>query len=151
MCLCVTSCLLQLAMTGELSLTGKVLAVGGVKEKLLAARRCGAQAVVLPAACRRDVQSLPAHVTASLDVHYVTTYAEVFKVAFSDSFRQSSMNTTQLRAHPTEAQAKAQARAISISERAVDVSGREINKRNKKRAHPPTSRSFQASPPMSLS
>lgn len=49
-------------MTGEISLTGKVLPVGGIKEKTLAAKRAGARTVVLPAANKRDFDELPDYV-----------------------------------------------------------------------------------------
>lgn len=52
----------KLAMTGELSLTGKVMPVGGIKEKILAARRSGADTIILPAANRRDYDELPQYV-----------------------------------------------------------------------------------------
>lgn len=56
-------------MTGELSLTGKVLPVGGIKEKTLAAKRAGAKTVILPAANKRDFDELPDYV--SLFMHSV--------------------------------------------------------------------------------
>lgn len=49
-------------MTGELSLTGKVMPVGGIKEKILAARRSGADVIILPAANQRDFDELPKYV-----------------------------------------------------------------------------------------
>jgi ATP-dependent Lon protease len=80
----------QLAMTGEISLTGKVLPVGGIKEKILAARRTGAHTVVLPASCRRDFQELPAYVKEALTVHFAASYDDVFRVAFRGTeLRQS--------------------------------------------------------------
>lgn len=51
-------------MTGELSLTGKVMPVGGIKEKILAARRSGADTIILPAANRRDYDELPQYVSS---------------------------------------------------------------------------------------
>lgn len=50
-------------MTGELSLTGKVMPVGGIKEKILAARRSGADTIILPAANQRDFDELPKYVS----------------------------------------------------------------------------------------
>lgn len=53
----------KIAMTGELSLTGKVLPVGGIKEKTLAAKRAGAKTIILPAANKRDFDELPEYVS----------------------------------------------------------------------------------------
>lgn len=74
----------NLAMTGELSLTGKVLRVGGIKEKVLAAKRAGVTCIVLPESCKTDFTELPDTVKDGLEVHFVTEYAEVFSVAFAD-------------------------------------------------------------------
>jgi ATP-dependent Lon protease len=56
----------SVAMTGELSLTGKVLPVGGIKEKTLAAKRSGAKTIVLPAANKRDFDELPDYVRKAI-------------------------------------------------------------------------------------
>jgi ATP-dependent Lon protease len=72
----------DLGMTGELTLTGKVLAIGGVKEKLIAARRSGVKTLIFPKENRRDFDGLPAHIKKGLTVHFVDHYDEVFRVAF---------------------------------------------------------------------
>jgi len=71
-----------LAMTGELTLTGQVLAVGGIREKVIAAKRAGIKELILPEACRRDYEELPAHIRKGLTVHFARQYADVFKVVF---------------------------------------------------------------------
>jgi len=71
-----------LAMTGELTLTGQVLPIGGVKEKTIAARRIGLKALIFPAANRKDFEELPDYLREGLEVHFVAHYPEVFKVAF---------------------------------------------------------------------
>jgi len=71
----------HLAMTGEVTLTGRILPVGGIKEKTIAARRSGIRTLMLPAANRRDFEELPADIRAGLDVHFVDTFDEVFAVA----------------------------------------------------------------------
>lgn len=63
----------DVATTGELSLHGNVLAVGGMREKLLAAKREGFTEVLVPEAVRRDVLALPKHVRTGLKIHYVST------------------------------------------------------------------------------
>jgi len=65
-----------------LSLTGKVLAVGGIKEKVMAARRAGIKTIVLPEDCRRDFEELPDYLKDGLDINYATDYSNVFDVAF---------------------------------------------------------------------
>lgn len=74
--------LANLGMTGELTLTGKVLPIGGVKEKLIAARRSGLKVVILPEDNRRDYEELPDHIKKGLTIHFVSHYDEVFKIAF---------------------------------------------------------------------
>jgi len=72
----------DLAMTGEISLNGKVLAVGGIKEKTIAARRAGCKALVYPQANQRDFDELPDYLRDGLEVKFATTYEDVFDVAF---------------------------------------------------------------------
>ncbi|MDX8401915.1 MAG: endopeptidase La [Mariprofundaceae bacterium] len=71
-----------MAMTGELTLTGEVLAIGGVREKLLAAKRLGVREVILPKANRVDVSELPEGVAEGLTIHYVGQFREVAKLLF---------------------------------------------------------------------
>ena len=72
----------DLAMTGEVSLTGKVLAVGGIKEKVMAARRAGIKTIILPEDCRRDFEELPEYLKLDLEINYATEYSSVYPVAF---------------------------------------------------------------------
>ena len=74
----------DLAMTGEVSLTGKVLPVGGIKEKIMGARRAGITCVVLPEANRRDFEEVPDYLKEGLEVHYAENYDAVYRVAFQD-------------------------------------------------------------------
>ena len=68
----------KVAMTGELTLTGQVLAVGGLREKVIAARRVGIKEVILPEACRRDFDELPDYLKQGLTVHFAGQYSDVF-------------------------------------------------------------------------
>ena len=70
------------AMTGEITLTGEVLPVGGVREKLIAARRLGIKQIILPAGNRRDVNELPEHIVTGLDIQHAGHYDEVFEILF---------------------------------------------------------------------
>jgi ATP-dependent Lon protease len=71
-----------LAMTGELTLTGMVLPVGGIREKVIAARRTGIRELILPAANRGDFEELPEHIRQGVTVHFVEKYAEVVPLLF---------------------------------------------------------------------
>ncbi len=75
----------DLAMTGELTLTGKVLPIGGVKEKVIAARRSGVKIVLMPKENERDFAELPDHVKKGMRVRFVADYSEVFDEAFPGS------------------------------------------------------------------
>ncbi len=61
----------NIAMTGEITLRGKVMPVGGIKEKVLAAKRAGIERVVLPERNRRDVDEVEAELLEGLDLEYV--------------------------------------------------------------------------------
>lgn len=77
----------QLAMTGELTLTGQVLPVGGIREKIIAAKRSKINEVILPEANRRDFEELPESVKADMTVHFAERFADVEKVVFAKSDR----------------------------------------------------------------
>lgn len=72
----------DLAMTGEISLTGKVLPVGGIKEKTIAAKRSNVKTIILPDENKKDYDDLPKFITDGLDVHFVSTYKEVYELVF---------------------------------------------------------------------
>ncbi len=75
----------DLCMTGELTLTGRVLPIGGVKEKLVAAKRAGLKIVLIPKDNMRDIDELAAHIKKGLAIHFIETYEDVFRHAFPDS------------------------------------------------------------------
>ena len=72
-------------MTGELTLRGKVLPIGGLKEKLLAAARAGMTQVVIPAGNAPELSEIPEHVRARLTITPVRTMAEVLEAALVSS------------------------------------------------------------------
>lgn len=72
----------NLAMTGELTLTGKVLPIGGVKEKTIAARRSEVTTLIFPKDNKKDFDELEDYIKKGLTVHFVDTYLEVFNIAF---------------------------------------------------------------------
>jgi len=71
----------DVAMTGEVSLTGRVLPIGGVKQKLLAAHRAGITTVLIPKRNEPDLEDVPENVRAALDVHPVSDVREVLELA----------------------------------------------------------------------
>ena len=90
MCTAVTSVLAQLpvradvAMTGEITLRGEVLKIGGLKEKLLAARRGGIKTVIIPEENVRDLKEIPDKITDKLTIKPVKWVDEVFKIVFTE-------------------------------------------------------------------
>ena len=70
------------AMTGELTLTGRVLAVGGIKEKVIAARRAGIRRLILPKDNESDYEILPEHITRGIKSHFVSEFDQVVPLVF---------------------------------------------------------------------
>lgn len=79
-----------LAMTGEITLRGQVLAVGGIKEKILAAKRAGLKTIMLPAANEKDVDEIKAEYLKGLSFHYVDTMEEVLEFALMPAKKAKS-------------------------------------------------------------
>ena len=71
-------------MTGEITLRGKVLPIGGLKEKLLAAHRAGLFEAILPAANRKDFADLPDLLKSSMKLHFVEEMDEVLQIALEE-------------------------------------------------------------------
>ncbi|MDX1800122.1 MAG: S16 family serine protease, partial [Marinobacter sp.] len=80
----------NLAMTGELTLTGQVLPVGGIREKVIAARRQKISTLVLPDANRGDYEELPDYLKDGLTVHFARHYNDVFQVCFGSKPRENA-------------------------------------------------------------
>jgi ATP-dependent Lon protease len=71
----------DVAMTGEITLRGKVLPIGGLKEKLLAAHRAGIRTVILPKDNQKDMADIPANIQQDFELHFVETMDEVLQIA----------------------------------------------------------------------
>ena len=74
----------DVAMTGEITLRGRVLPIGGLKEKLLAAKNAGIKRVLVPTENEQDVQEISQEITRGLDIRYVSRMDEVLKMSFSE-------------------------------------------------------------------
>ena len=74
----------NLAMTGEITLRGKVLPVGGIREKILAAKRAGITDIILCSENKRDIEEIPAEYLKGVEFHYVNNISEVWKIALLD-------------------------------------------------------------------
>ena len=91
MCTALVSCLTgnpvksEVAMTGEISLRGKVLPIGGLKEKLLAAHRGGIKTVIIPKDNVKDLEEIPDNAKSNLTIHAVETIDEVLAIALENS------------------------------------------------------------------
>jgi len=75
----------RLAMTGEISLIGKVMPVGGIKEKILAAKRAGIKEIILCRKNKRDIEEIDAHYINGIDFHFVDRVEEVLDIALLKS------------------------------------------------------------------
>lgn len=82
-----------IAMTGELTLTGKVLPIGGIREKTIAARRVGIRELIIPSANRKDFEELPEYLREGMTIHYADYFEDVLKVAYPDSRKNSKSRT----------------------------------------------------------
>jgi ATP-dependent Lon protease len=72
----------NLAMTGELTLSGLVMPIGGVKEKMIAAKRAKVEEVILPKDNQEDFEMLPDHIRKGISPHFVSTFEEVKRICF---------------------------------------------------------------------
>jgi len=72
----------HLGMTGEMTLTGRILAIGGLKEKTIAARRSGLKILVFPEDNRKDYEELPDYLKEGLEVHFVRTFNDAYRIVF---------------------------------------------------------------------
>ncbi|HOD15563.1 MAG TPA: endopeptidase La [Spirochaetota bacterium] len=73
---------LHIAMTGEITITGKVLPIGGVKEKTIAAKRMGVKTLIFPFENKKDFEELPKYIVKGLKVHFVSYFDEVLDIVF---------------------------------------------------------------------
>src|SRR5690606_3025205 len=101
----------RVAMTGELSLIGRVLPVGGIKEKLLAAKRAGINTVILSKLNQKDLAEIPDYALKGMKIHWVSHVEEVFDLALVNRATRSVSPSASDRDRPRENAAIAQAAA----------------------------------------
>jgi ATP-dependent Lon protease len=82
----------DLAMTGEITVRGKVLPIGGLKEKLLAAHRHGIRVAILPADNERDLPDIPENIRKDMKLHFVTSMDEVLKLALEREIEMAPLS-----------------------------------------------------------
>ncbi|XP_043670938.1 lon protease homolog, mitochondrial isoform X2 [Vespula pensylvanica] len=82
----------DVAMTGELSLIGKVLPVGGIKEKTIAAKRVGVTCVILPEENKKDFNDLPKYITDGLEVHFASTFEDIYRICFLEGQKAPTLS-----------------------------------------------------------
>ena len=75
----------DLAMTGEISLNGKIMKIGGIREKVLAAKREGMTQVMLPAGNKADVDDFSEYIREGVQFHFVNHYDDAMKILFPDN------------------------------------------------------------------
>jgi ATP-dependent Lon protease len=85
-----------LAMTGEITLRGKVLAVGGIKEKILAAKRSGIKEIILSEKNRKDIEDIKADYVKGLKFHYVEEMMDVVKIALTKEKAKDYMDVNEI-------------------------------------------------------
>lgn len=86
----------DIAMTGELTLTGLILKIGGLKEKTIAAKRSGITRIIFPAANRPDWEELQDYVKEGVEAIFVQTYEEIFDVVFPKEADDLISTTTRI-------------------------------------------------------
>ena len=81
----------RIAMTGEITVRGRVLPIGGLKEKLLAAHRHGIREVVLPADNEKDLPDIPDNIRKEMKLHFVSSMDEVLKLALEKEIEMAPL------------------------------------------------------------
>jgi ATP-dependent Lon protease len=123
----------KLAMTGELSLVGKVLPVGGIKEKLLAARRAGITTVILPKLNEKDVKEVPEYALKGMTLHFANRIEEVLDLALVETKTERQLRSPTVLRSGT---ATRKASKAKVATRTSSAKKKTVKKRSsEKRAH----------------
>jgi ATP-dependent Lon protease len=104
-------------MTGELSLIGKVLPVGGIKEKILAAKRAGITTLILPRQNEKDVADVPSYALTDMTIHYADHVEQIFDLILLPALQKKTV--TKKKAAQSRLKGSASVlRSKSVSQRA---------------------------------
>jgi len=117
----------RLAMTGELSLTGKVLPIGGLKEKILAARRAGIRTILAPELNRKDMIDVPAYALEGMTMHFVSHIEDVLKLALEEKAATKS-KSAKGRILRSKVVAKKSSKSVKAAKPVVAKNGARIQK-----------------------
>jgi ATP-dependent Lon protease len=102
------------AMTGEITLRGNVLPIGGLKEKMLAARRAGITVVLVPKLNKKDVDEIPAHLKRGLEIHLVDEVDEVLRLALIPPLEPRTVAGAGPKSTPRAFPAKPRPKAVTV-------------------------------------
>jgi ATP-dependent Lon protease len=83
----------RIAMTGEITLTGEVFPIGGVREKLIAARRAGIREILLPEDNQGEYEEVPEHIRRGLNIHFVSRFTDVVPLLFKEKRSRKTEET----------------------------------------------------------
>jgi predicted S18 family serine protease len=122
----------NLAMTGEITLRGRVLAIGGLKEKVLAAVRAGVKTVFLPKTNEKDLAEIPEYVKKQLQLIPVAHLDEVFSVAFKEKVRSTNGKSELATVTKTAGTATKAASAATKAVSSKASNGKQIGSKSKK-------------------
>jgi len=89
----------DVTMTGEITLTGKVLSIGGVKAKTVAGIRAGASIFIYPKDNKHDFEQLPDYIKSQIKAHFVEDYQEVFEIVFPQHSKASASSVSSFPSH----------------------------------------------------
>ena len=92
----------NVAMTGEVTLTGRILPIGGLKEKILAAKRARITTILIPERNKKDLADIPEHLLKGVTIHTVNTLADVMKYALIVEKKARKMSLPKIQANVIE-------------------------------------------------
>lgn len=80
----------KISMTGETTLTGRILAIGGLKEKIIGAYRAGVKTIFIPKENEKDLKEIPSDIKEKIEIHLVSNYLDIYKIISSDGKKKTT-------------------------------------------------------------